>query len=153
MSLLRKVRKMKDKPKPQERKTKVRPVPDKYPVSNPYGKPGPYIIGYHTGTDFACPVGTPVKVPHDGVVIEVGNSPEDYGLFIKVVGTGDKRAWLFAHLSKFPPRIVGGARVERGEVIAYSGNTGDSTGPHVHCEERHAPYGYRDCQKPTAWNE
>lgn len=128
----------------------MRPVAKQFPITQRYGVlDSDYTAGYHTGTDFGCPVGTPVKAPAAGRVIEVYNSPRDYGRYVKIRGLGNKRAWLLAHLSVQSVHV--GQIVRRGQVIGKSGNSGNVTGAHLHAEERHAPFGYRDNQKPTAW--
>lgn len=85
---------------------------------------------FHTGTDFSAPVGTRVMATADGTVSFSGF---DGGYGKKVVidhGYGYKT--VYAHLSKAVVRH--GQRVYRGDVIAFSGNTGLSTGPHLHYE-------------------
>lgn len=130
----------------------ARPVDKKWPVGQKFGvKSDRYIIGYHTGTDFECPEGTPVVAPFDGYIVEVSNSPHDYGIYMRILGVGEKREWILAHLSRAVAQP--GHTVKKGHIVALSGNTGNTTGPHLHAEERHAPFGYRDCQKPTAWAE
>lgn len=129
----------------------MRPVASKFPISQSYGHPGNYAAGFHTGTDFACPVGTPVKAPFRGTVTTIGFSPSDYGHYVVITGVGHKRAWLLAHLSSIAVGM--GEHVTAGELVGHSGNTGNSTGPHLHAEERHPPFGYHDTQVPTAWRD
>lgn len=130
----------------------MRPVPLQYPITQSFGVPNPrYIIGYHTGTDFGCPVGTPVVAPFSCMVTKVSYSPADYGHYVILTGVGKRRAWLLAHLSIIGVTI--GQPLHRGQVIGKSGDSGNVTGPHLHAEERHPPFGYRDCQMPTAWRD
>jgi murein DD-endopeptidase MepM/ murein hydrolase activator NlpD len=129
----------------------MRPVSSKFRISQSYGKPGDYAAGFHTGTDFACPVGTPVKAPFRGTVTIAWEAGGDYGHYVLITGLGGKRAWLLAHLSEIDVRR--GQHVDAGQVIGKSGNTGNSTGPHLHAEERHPPFGYHDTQVPTAWRD
>ncbi len=86
----------------------------------------------HAGVDWAMPAGTPVRAWRDGTVkfegLVVG-----YGRLIIVEHPGDYVTY-YAHLSRFSTTI--GATVSAGQVIAYSGNTGNSTGPHLHFEIR-----------------
>lgn len=87
----------------------------------------------HRGMDFGVPVGTPILAPGDGVV---ENAFWDDGgggnvIFLKHPD-GLKTAYL--HLSAF--KVVKGQAVKAGDVIALSGNTGKSTGPHLHFEVR-----------------
>jgi murein DD-endopeptidase MepM/ murein hydrolase activator NlpD len=84
----------------------------------------------HNGTDFPVPVGTPVKAPQDGVVTKTGNDSMN-GIHV-VIRSGDNEHFLL-HLSKI--NVSNGQRVKQGEVVALSGNTGHSTGPHLHWEK------------------
>ncbi len=88
------------------------------------------VIKFHEGTDFSAPEGTRVHATGDGIVTFSGYD-RGYGQQITVKhGYGFKT--LYAHLSKSLVRQ--GQRVSRGEIIALSGNTGISTGPHLHYE-------------------
>ena len=83
----------------------------------------------HWGVDFRAKVGTPVRVTANGVVTEAGWS-NGGGKMVKVRHpNGYTTGYL--HLSRFAPGIRPGARVRQGDVIAYSGNTGLSTAPHL----------------------
>lgn len=84
----------------------------------------------HNGADFAVPIGTKVLAPGDGVVTLVTDH-QFAGKYI-VVDHGGKYRTRYLHLSKALVRK--GQRVTRGQVIALSGNTGRSTGPHLHYE-------------------
>jgi murein DD-endopeptidase MepM/ murein hydrolase activator NlpD len=89
----------------------------------------------HTGVDFTAPVGTPIYATGDGVIDrdegsnQVGGS--GYGLYV-VINHGFGYKTLYAHASKIV--VKPGQKVKRGDVIAYVGNTGSSTGPHLHYE-------------------
>ena len=85
---------------------------------------------FHEGMDFAAPVGTPVYVTGDGVVTETGWQ-QGYGNTV-VVDHGHGYKTRYAHLSKILTKK--GKKVVRGEEIALVGNTGKSTGPHLHYE-------------------
>ncbi|QBF84754.1 peptidase M23 [Shewanella maritima] len=84
----------------------------------------------HNGTDFATPIGTPVVAPGDGVVTMVKNHAFA-GKYV-VIEHDNKVRTRYLHLSQF--RVRKGQRVKRGQVIALTGNTGASTGPHLHYE-------------------
>ena len=86
----------------------------------------------HEGIDLACDVGTHVHATGNGVVTYVGPRG-GYGNAV-VIDNGFGYSTLFAHLSK--PLVHVGQKVERGQVIALSGDTGLSTGPHLHYEVR-----------------
>jgi murein DD-endopeptidase len=89
-------------------------------------------VSPHLGTDFAMPVGTPVEAPADGVVKKVLRHPLA-GNYV-VIDHGDGYQTRYLHLSKIS--VHRGDTIQQGEVIAYSGNTGRSTGPHLHYELR-----------------
>jgi murein DD-endopeptidase MepM/ murein hydrolase activator NlpD len=95
------------------------------------------VLGYnrmHTGVDFGAPVGTPILAAGDGVVTRAGWMG-GYGntLDIQHDGTWSTR---YAHISRFATGLQPGDRVRQGDVIAFVGNTGRSTGPHLHYEVR-----------------
>jgi murein DD-endopeptidase MepM/ murein hydrolase activator NlpD len=102
-------------------------------ITTPYGKPGKMwkATGYHTGCDFAVPIGTPVLAVADGKV-ENANWGKAYGNQVvqKVEG-----GWvIYAHLNAV--RVKPGSMVTKGQIIGESGNTGNSSGPHLHFEMR-----------------
>jgi murein DD-endopeptidase MepM/ murein hydrolase activator NlpD len=85
---------------------------------------------FHSGIDISVPRGTRVVAPADGVVVFVG-AKAGYGKAL-VIDHGFGVVTRYAHLDGFEVRP--GQRVRRGDVIAYSGNTGRSTAPHLHYE-------------------
>lgn len=87
----------------------------------------------HEGLDFAAPKGTPVHVTGDGRVIMASRSRGGYGNEIRV-DHGYGYVTVYAHLSAY--KVKKGQRVKRGQVIGLVGNTGKSTGPHLHYEVR-----------------
>jgi murein DD-endopeptidase MepM/ murein hydrolase activator NlpD len=95
------------------------------------------ILGYsrmHKGIDFGVPIGTPVMAAGSGVIQQEGRLG-GYGNFM-LVNHQNGYSTAYGHLSRFAPGIRVGARVRQGQVIAFSGNTGMSTGPHLHYEIR-----------------
>ena len=85
----------------------------------------------HTGIDFTGKIGTPVYATGDGKVIQPGDGMSGYGNVVMIDhGFGFKT--LYAHLSK--SIVKPGQVVKRGEIIGYLGNSGMSTGPHLHYE-------------------
>lgn len=110
----------------------TRPVDDHHPVSAEYGTPGSWQAGYHTGVDFALPEGEPVRSVGPGTVVVAGDSG-DYGETV-VVRMEDGHHILYAHLSAVAVAV--GDTVRGGQEIGKSGNTGRSTGPHLHFEVR-----------------
>lgn len=85
----------------------------------------------HTGLDFTAPIGTPVSAPADGTVITSGASSGGYGIQIEI-DHGHGYVTKFAHLSE--TKVSVGQTVKRGDIIAHTGNTGLSSGPHLHYE-------------------
>jgi murein DD-endopeptidase MepM/ murein hydrolase activator NlpD len=95
------------------------------------------ILGYtrmHKGIDFGVPLGTPVMAAGSGVVEESGWKG-GYGNFL-MINHGNSYETAYGHLSRFAPGIHAGSRVRQGQVVAFSGSTGESTGPHLHYEIR-----------------
>jgi murein DD-endopeptidase MepM/ murein hydrolase activator NlpD len=93
------------------------------------------ILGFnhlHQGTDFAAPIGTPVMASGSGTVEYVGWKG-GYGKFISIRHSAAYQT-NYAHLQDYAKGIRRGAKVEQGQIIGYSGNTGSSTGPHLHYE-------------------
>lgn len=86
---------------------------------------------HHQGIDLRASVGTPVNVTADGTVSKIEEDPQGYGKYI-LVDHGNNVFSKYAQLSKF--MVVAGDKVTRGQVIALAGNTGASTGPHLHYE-------------------
>lgn len=89
----------------------------------------------HGGIDFVARVGTPVVAPADGVVLESTYS-SSYGNYIDLRHPETGYITRYAHLSEAEDGIRPGTQVKRGELIAYTGNSGRSTGPHLHYEVR-----------------
>lgn len=101
------------------------------PVSSPFGYRTSVGKGHsHLGTDFAVPVGTKVFAPDDGVISRAGDRGGAEGIYSVLNAEGVTHK--FFHLSKILAEP--GTRVKKGEVIALTGNTGYSTGPHLHWE-------------------
>ena len=84
----------------------------------------------HHGVDYAAPVGTPVKTIGDGTVIEKSYQANGAGHYLKIKHNATYTT-TYMHLSKYASGIAVGSRVRQGEVVAYVGSTGLSTGPHL----------------------
>jgi murein DD-endopeptidase MepM/ murein hydrolase activator NlpD len=82
----------------------------------------------HHGIDYATPIGTAIKAAYSGKVIFAGRKG-GYGKTVVIKHPAGYKT-LYAHLNSFKVHV--GERVKRGDLIAYSGNTGKSTGPHLH---------------------
>lgn len=133
----------------------MRPVPGMYPVTQRFSD-NATIYNYgagHGAIDYGVPVGTPILAPEDGVVghadwawnlpggpadwaardYQIKPAPGDTrtggGIMVSIINSAGSRWWL-CHLSKTD--LNRGDRVRRGQIIGYSGNTGSSTGPHLH---------------------
>lgn len=105
------------------------------PITSYFGwRPSPFGWGgdNHPGIDIGVRVGTPVEATADGTVVFTGWSG-DYGKLV-VVDHGYGFRSYYGHLSSFEVQV--GDKVQRGQILAYSGNTGLSTGPHLHYEIR-----------------
>lgn len=83
---------------------------------------------FHTGTDIACRIGTPVVAVADGTIIQVTTNDVVYGKSI-ILRLDIGVDVLYGHLSEL---WYAKGRVRRGQTIGLSGNTGQSTGPHLH---------------------
>ncbi|ROQ68068.1 peptidase M23-like protein [Streptomyces sp. 840.1] len=111
-----------------------------YELSASYGTDGSRWAHKHSGQDFAVPIGTKVEAAHNGTVVKTGgNGAGDgpaYGNAV-VIKHSDGRYSQYAHLSKIDVHV--GQHVKKGQKIALSGNTGNSSGPHLHFEIRNTP--------------
>jgi murein DD-endopeptidase MepM/ murein hydrolase activator NlpD len=114
----------------------VSPVPN-HRITTPYRKEGKlWKLGYHTGIDYKAATGTNVVAAQAGRVLEVSQRVswgESYGTAVIVLHRDMTRA-IYAHLSK--TNVVRGQAVAMGERIGKVGNTGNSTGSHLHFEVR-----------------
>ncbi len=106
------------------------PVPNFYKVSSHFGQRG---RRHHDGIDIPAPKGTPIVAVDSGVVIYSDNGIRGYGNMI-VLSHGDDVFTVYAHNTK--NKVDKGEKVKKGETIALVGNTGRSTGPHLHFEIR-----------------
>lgn len=144
-----KVRQAADKKKREEeaaRKEALRPkfmLPvELHRLSARFGQSGVNWMSVHTGIDFPVQTGTPVMAATDGTVRTQINSA--YGNMVIVTAPDGTETW-YCHLSSAKIRS---GQVKAGDVIAYSGDTGNSTGPHLHFEVRPAGNYAID---PLAW--
>lgn len=115
------------------------PLPQSYTITSLFGyREDPFTgeVAYHGGTDIAAPGGTPILAAADGTV-SVANGTDSwggsYGYHVKI-GHADSFETLYAHCSSIC--VTEGQQVKQGEVIAYVGTTGSSTGNHLHFEVR-----------------
>lgn len=115
------------------------PLTGIFNVTNEYGRKGNYACGRHTGIDLTGQ--DTVYGTCDGIVERVGNSKKDYGLFV-VVRDNQGLHHYFCHLSRID--VQEGKRVSRTSKIGIMGNTGNSTGKHLHYEIRNVSNKYAD---------
>ena len=104
-------------------------------ITSGFGKRRDPILGrsaFHAGIDFRTPIGTPILAPADGEVTRAGRAG-GYGKMVEV-RHGNGLSTRFAHLSRIHVKV--GQKVTAGQAIGAAGNTGRSTGPHLHYEIR-----------------
>ncbi len=123
----------------EDRRSLYASTPSVWPVrgwvTSPFGNRNSPFTGiptFHEGMDIAAQTGTPVMAPAEGVVIRAGFAT-GYGNVVELShGYGIKT--IFGHNSRL--NVKTGQRVKRGDVISYVGDSGSSTGPHLHYEVR-----------------
>ena len=121
----------------------VFPLSGKPPITSEFGKirhltfdngqKSPSFGKPHGGVDFGVQEGTPVYAVMDGVVEPTGYDAPGFGHYIKT-SNADGAENFFGHLSR--KLVEGGSKVKAGDLVGYSGNSGSSTGPHLHFEVR-----------------
>lgn len=122
------------------------PFEGDWPITQKYGEK--ITSSFHTGIDYGCPSGTPILASNDGTVVIAKtdqSSNGGYGKYV-IIQHSDGKATLYGHLTNFIVTI--GQKVKQSEVIGYSGNTGNSTGPHLHFEARRIWNDYRTYFNP-----
>ena len=125
------------------------PVPSHPRVTTAWGIPGSWAAGRHTGEDYGSPGvdGARVVATADGTVRHAGYGGwgTAYGMHVVVDhGAGVQAGYM--HLRQTVVR--NGQAVGAGQLLGYVGSTGNSTGPHLHYEERTSPYRYGDDRRP-----
>lgn len=113
------------------------PVLEKTKVTSRYGYRKHPITGkrkHHNGIDFRAPIGTPIYAPANGVVREIlkPSQSKGSGLHLKI-DHGYGFTSSYSHLNKIHAKSEG-LIIRKGDIIAFSGNSGRSTGPHLHYE-------------------
>ncbi|MCI8273484.1 MAG: peptidoglycan DD-metalloendopeptidase family protein [Clostridia bacterium] len=96
---------------------------------------------FHGAIDYGVPVGTPVVAAADGVVMYTANLSGSYGTYVVIRHANGLQSY-YGHGTYGSISVKGGAIVKKGEKIMLSGNTGNSSGPHLHFEVRKSPYNY-----------
>ncbi len=104
-------------------------------ISSGFGMRRHPVLGYskmHKGTDFAAPTGTPIFAAGAGVITYFGVKG-GYGNYVQIRHNSEYST-AYGHASRFNKKFRVGSRVKQGDVVAYVGTTGRSTGPHLHFE-------------------
>lgn len=112
-----------------------------------YGRVGSmWAAGHHTGRDYRARTPVPVFATEPGKIIHAGwgGWGPDYGIHV-IVDSGERRH-LYAHLSR--EQVSVGQHVWAGEQLGTSGHTGNAPAPHLHYEERVAPFTYWNARRP-----
>ena len=107
------------------------PISAKFRWTSPFGyriDPISGVRSFHTGTDMACPTGTPILAAMSGKVVKTGQT-RVYGNYV-IIDHGNGYQTLYAHMSKIIASK--GQWVSQGTRIGLVGSTGYSTGPHLH---------------------
>jgi murein DD-endopeptidase MepM/ murein hydrolase activator NlpD len=112
-------------------------LPSRWPLRGPlnseFGRrasPWAESSEFHSGIDIGAPIGTEVKAPAPGTVVFAGRQAE-YGVTL-IIDHGNDTKSLYGHLSKL--NVTADQKIQRGDLVAFSGNTGRSSGPHLHYE-------------------
>jgi len=122
----------------------LRPVPQQFRITQHFGEnPNIYPLTHgHNGIDFGVPEGTPVMAAADGVVTRAEldtetavHSNRGYGYNVRVLHP-DGSTSIYGHFQKDSFLVATGDNVKMGTILGRSGNTGFSTGPHLHFEVR-----------------
>lgn len=117
------------------RKALMRTPIDGARLSSRFGKRMHPVLGYtkmHKGVDFAAPIGTPIYAAGDGR-FEMAGRNGAYGNYIRIRHNADYST-AYGHMSRLAGNSRVGGRVRQGQIIGYVGNTGRTTGPHLHYE-------------------
>lgn len=131
----------------------VMPFQGSFPITSPFGavrhlvfdgQKSPSYGKSHGGIDYGLPEGTPVFASANGTIQETPYDAPGFGNYIKLI-TDDGTELYYGHLSS--KNLPGGARVKAGDLVGYSGNSGKSTGPHLHFEVRKGS----TKMDPSAW--
>lgn len=116
------------------------------------GFTGQASAGLHDGVDIAMPIGTPLYATRDGVCQNlvdknsVGSTPNDFALY-QYITYPDGTADIYVHLNDY----VASGQVKAGQLISHSGNTGYSTGPHLHFTHRTNKNDHNSAVDPTSY--
>lgn len=124
------------------------PFREDYPLTQAFGANIPYYASLnvgltkgHEGLDYGCPTGTPITACDDGTIMRVQDTGSaGYGRNVKI-----QHPWgesLYGHLNRSV--VTQGAPIKAGQILGYSNNTGNSSGPHLHFGIRIYPFDQND---------
>lgn len=116
------------------------PFTGEYPITQYYGES--VTSAFHTGIDYGCPIGVPILASADGIIRYNGFDKTGYGNCI-IIEHDISHATLYGHLNNTVLTLSPGIKVKQGDLIGWSGSTGNSTGPHLHFEARREWNNYR----------
>lgn len=113
-------------------------------ATTPFGVKGSWAAGFHTGRDYACNVGTPLRSTWTSKVVSINSWGSAYGIHVIMEHSsgGVVHRIAYCHMSRIDVPV--GASLVPGSHVGLSGNTGNTTGPHVHVEDRTSPFGYNN---------
>lgn len=127
------------------------PFRGEYPITQQFGE---VIEGVtfgdkpHTGIDYGCPMGTEILASADGVVMASSYDGSGYGLRV-IIRHETRKSTMYAHLSK--SLVKPGQEISQGAAIGLSGNTGYTTGPHLHFEAREIWWDQSTAKDPVSY--
>jgi len=125
----------------------IKPFNGNYPVTQAFGEKTTDPKG-HNGIDYGLPLGTPVLAAADGEVWKAGWDSTGYGNCV-MIKHPDGSGTVYGHLLNWS--VYAGQKVKAGEKIGNSGNTGNSTGAHLHFEYRTKYDNYKTAIDPTPY--
>ncbi len=132
------------------------PFREKSRQTTAFKKQGSWKLGYHTGVDRVCDSDRTLVAIADGTVTRINSCGESYGNHIVFV-TKDGKSVLYAHMRN-APKLAVGDEIKSGQLIGAMGNTGNSSGAHLHIEIQNSRvWGYgKNLADPNAyidWND
>lgn len=125
----------------------IKPFTGDYPITQKFGEKITDSSG-HSGIDYALPLGTPVLAAADGEVWKAGWDATGYGNCV-MIKHPDGSGTVYGHLLNWA--VYAGQKVKAGEKIGNSGNSGNSTGAHLHFEYRTKYDNYKTAIDPTPY--
>lgn len=119
-----------------QKRPDISPLYNSYSITSPFGErihPISHEEVHHNGIDLKAPMSTPIRATADGTIKIVKDVPDGHGLHI-IIQHSDGYETLYGNLSR--ASVTPGQTIVKGEIIGKSGNSGQSTAPHLHYEIR-----------------